>query len=350
MCPLTRLVPRARPHNSSRQDKGHNYGEAVLYHNSGNAAGDLQRLVSAGRLLHLMRTDDPPRTLVAPRVIGIPGAIHKKFKTHAEAREAFDRATREGTVRPIPADPESDTASSSDPPFPLRVTRRDNRQRSRRQHRPQGHHGHEIERPAPALRPATRLQSHFRRERATGAAHPNIVPSAHAGPSGIAERTYRVTMGSEPQDRHQSFHQESRITLEYVDNGSPSSRPARLPTRGRSHERWQGSQYRPVNALQSSSRADNSHTAILHHEARPMSTSAETRRRSYESPDATLLQPAESSYSTHRDSRSLLGIPGNAAHTDGTPPRSSPRTAQIGRPDIESEGFDGLSFNRQAPR
>ena len=342
MCPLTRLVPRARPHNSSRQDKGHNYGEAVLYCNSGNAAGYLQGLVSTGRLFHLVRTDDPHRTLVAPNVVGVPGAIHKKYKTHAEAREAFDRAMREGTVRPVPVDPGSDTASSSDSPFPPRVAR-DNRQRqrSRRQHRTQGHYGHEVERPAPApaLRPATRLQSNFRRERATSAAHPNIIPSAHAGPSGIAERMDRITLGSEPQDRLQNFNQESRITLEYVANGSPSSRPARLSTRGRSHERWQGGQYRPVDAPRSSSRAVNSHMAIPHHEARPMSTSGETRRRSCEGPDATLLQPAGSSYSTHGDSRLTLGVPGNATHTDGTPPRFSPRTAEIGRTDIEPEGL-----------
>ena len=340
MYPLTRLVPRARPNNASRQDKGHNHGEAVLYCNSGNGAGYLQGLVSTSRLFHLVRTDDPHRSLVAPKVIGVPGAIHKKYKTHAEAREAFDRAVRERTVRRVPEDPGSDTASSSDSPFPPRVAR-DNRQRLRRQHRTQGHYGHEAERPAPApaRRPATRLQSHFRRERATSAAHPNIIPSAHAGPSGIVERMDRVTLDSEPQDRLQNFNQESRITLEYVVNGAPSSRPARLPTRGRSHERWQGSQYRPVDAPRSSSRADNSHTAIPHHEARPMSTSAETRRRSCESPNATLLQPAGSSYSAHGDSRLALGVPGNVTHTDGTPPRFSPRTAQIGRTGTEPEGL-----------
>jgi hypothetical protein len=289
---------------------------------------------------------------VAPKVTGIPGAIHKKFKTHAEAWAAFNRATHEDTVREIPIDPGSDTASSSDPPRLPRVAR-DNRQRSRRQHRAQGHHGHEIERPEPTIRPATRLQSYFRRERATGATHPNIVPSAHASPSGVAERTGRITVGGEPEDRHQSFNQESRRTPEHVDgtesSGSPSSRPMRPPTRGRSHERrWQGSRQGPVDAQQSSSRAGNSQTAVPHREARrPVSTSTERRRRSCESPEAALLGSADSRLPRIEDD---LGIPGSsAAHADGAPPRSSPPAVQIGRTGIEPEGFDSLLFQPTSP-
>jgi len=363
VCPLTRSpalspapVPTTRTYlkdkrkDTTRRDLD---GQILLYCNSRNAAGGLLGLVSTDRLFHLVRTDDPHRSQVGPKVSGISGSIHKKFKTRAEAWKAFNRATREGTVRAVRVDPESDTASSSDSSILPRVAR-DNRRPFRLQQRTQGHHGHEIERPAPALHPATRLQSHFRRRRATDPTHPIIMSSAHAGPSGIAERVDPITMGGEPQNRRQSFNQESP---EYVSNAecsaSPSSRPVCLPTRGRSHERWQGSQYGPADALQSSSRADNSHTAIAHREARPVRTSTETRRRWRESPDAALLQSG-SSYSMHMVSLlpqiDDLGTPGNAAHTRGTPLRSSPLMAQNRRTDIEPEGFDDLSFNRQAPR
>lgn len=287
---------------------------------------------------------------MGPKVIRVPGAIHKKYKTHAEAWAAFNRAMHEGTVREVRIDPGSDTASSSDPPRLPRVAR----QRLRRQHRAQGHRGHEIERPEPTIRPATRLRSYVRRERAPGATHPNIVPSAHAGPSGVAVRTGRITVGGEQEDRHQSFDQESRQTPERVDDtessASPSSRQVCPPTRGRSHERrWQGSQHGPVDAQHSSSRAGNGHTAVPRREARrPASTSTERRRRSCESPGAVLLGSADSRLPRIEDD---LGIPGSsAAHADGAPPRSSPPAAQIGRTGIEPEGFDSLCFNRRAPR
>jgi len=48
-------------------------------------------------------------------------AIHKKYKMHAEAQDAFDRAMREGMVRAVQVDPESDMASSSNSPFPPHV-------------------------------------------------------------------------------------------------------------------------------------------------------------------------------------------------------------------------------------
>ena len=290
---------------------------------------------------------------MAPTVLGVPGAIHKKFKTHAEAWAAFNQATHEGTVRKVRIDPGSDTASSSDPPRPPRVAR-GNRQRFRRQHRAQGHHGHELERPEPTLRPATRLQSYFRRERATGATHPNIVPSAHAGPSGIAERTGRITVGGEPEDRQQSFNQEARQTPEHVDDtessASPSSRPVCPPTRRRSHERrWQGGQHGQVGAQQSSSRAGDSQTAVPRREARrPLGASTERRRQSCESPGAALLGSADSRLPRIEDD---LGIPGSsAAHADGAPLRFSPPAAQIGRTGIEPEGFDSLCFSRRTPR
>lgn len=294
-----------------------------------------------------MRTDGPPRSQVGPKVSGISGSIHKKFKTRAEAWRAFNRATHEGAVRAVRVDPESDTASSSDSPFPPRAAR-DNRRPSRQQQRTQGEHGREIERPAPVLRPGARPQSYFRRRRATDPTYLDIMSSAHAGPSGIAGRMDRIAMGGEPQNRRQGFNQE---TFEYVSNvdssASPSSRPVRPPTRGRSHERWQGSQYGPVDALQGSSRADSSHVAIAHREARPVSTSAETRRRSRESPGTAVLQSAGSSYSIHMVSllpqiEDDVGTPGNAAHTHGTPLRSSPLMTQNRRTDIEPEGFDGL--------
>ncbi len=46
------------------------------------------------------------RTQAAPTVIGISGAVHKKYKTHGEAWEAFNKAGREGKVRAIQVDPQ----------------------------------------------------------------------------------------------------------------------------------------------------------------------------------------------------------------------------------------------------
>ena len=55
-------------------------------------------------------------------------------------------------------------------------------------------------------------------------------------------------------------------------------------------------------------------------------------------PNATLLQPAGSSYLTHRDLCLPLG-PRNATYTGGTPLRFSPWTAQICCTDIEPKGL-----------
>jgi hypothetical protein len=309
-------------------------------------------LVYLGWPLHLLyvRTNNPsPRTQVAPKVSEISGAIHKKFKTHAEAWDAFHRAAREGTIRVVQVEPESDTVSLSGSVAP------DNCQRFRHQSRTQGTwvsqgetHERNVERPTPSLRPATRLQRYFHRHRAASFAHANIMSSAHAGPSGLAERMGGVTIGAEPRERRSS-NQESRNVPAYMNNlntgrpGSPSSRPVGLFTRGRTDERWQGSERGPVGPVPSSSRADI-HTTISHREASPMSTWMETRQQFRESPGATLLQSAMSSLSTPRVSRlsqveNDQGAPGNDSHTHARPPVSSPLVAQIGRADIVSEGF-----------
>ncbi|KAI9463695.1 hypothetical protein BJY52DRAFT_1253152 [Lactarius psammicola] len=51
----------------------------------------------------------------ASTVIGISGAVHKKYKTHSEACEAFNRAGREGKVRAIPVDPQPGDFGEPDP-------------------------------------------------------------------------------------------------------------------------------------------------------------------------------------------------------------------------------------------
>jgi hypothetical protein len=299
----------------------------------------------AGHFTYVWTNNPSPRTQVAPKVSEISGAIHKKFKTHAEAWDAFHRAVREGTIRVVQVEPESDTESLSDSVAP------DNCQRFRHQNRAHGTwvsqgetHERNVERPTPSLRPATRLQRYFHRHRAASFAHANIMSSAHAGPSGLAERMG----GVEPRERRIS-NQESHNVPAYVNNlntgrpGSPSSRPVGLFTRGRTDERWQGSERGSVGPVPSSSRADI-HTTISHREASSMSTWMETRQQFRESPGATLLQSAMSSLSTPRVSRlSQLendqGTPKNDSRTHGRPRVSSPLVAQTGRADIVSEGF-----------
>jgi hypothetical protein len=307
----------------------------------------------AGRFAY-MRTNNPsPRTQVAPKVSEISGAIHKKFKTHAEAWDAFHRAAREGTVRVVQVEPESDTVSLSDSVAP------DNCQRFRHQSRTRGTwvsqgetHERNVERPTPSLRTATRRQPYFHRHRAASFAHANIMSSTHAGPSSLAERMGGVSISAEPRERRSS-NQESRNVPAYMNNlntgrpgsPSPSSRPVGLFTRARTDERWQGSERGPVGPVPSSSRADI-HTIVSHREASSMSTSMVTRQQLRESPGATLLQPAMSSLSTPTPRVSRLsqaendqGTLGNASRTHCRSPVSSPLVAQIGRADIVSEGF-----------
>jgi hypothetical protein len=300
------------------------------------------------------RTNYPStRTQAAPKVSEIAGAIHKRFKTRTEALEAFNRARREGTVRAVPVEPESDTASSSDSSSQLSVAR-DNCQRFPRNELPLEREI--VGRPRPAPRPATRLERYFQRKRASASStHADILSPTHEGPSGSAERMGRVIVGVDGPRERQIFNQESRNApvagYDAEHYGFPSSRPADPPTRGRSDERWQGSQHGPVGALPSSSRADNSHTVIPHREARPASTSTGTGRRLCESPRAAMSQSAESGVPMRGFSRLPQidqGVPENAVRTYGRPLASSPPAAQVGRANIGSEGSNSLFFLPQS--
>jgi hypothetical protein len=307
------------------------------------------------------RTNYPStRTQVAPKISEISGAIHKKFKTRTEALEAFNRARQEGTVRAVPVDPELDTASLSDS-LSQRSAARDNCQRLGHQNRTQEtqisrneppREREIVGRPRQAPRPATRLERYFQRKRAAASStHANILSPTHEGPSGSAERMGRVNVGvDEPRER-QISNQESRNAPVYVydaeRHGSPSSRPVDPLTRGRSDERWQGSQHGLVGALPGPSRADTGHTTIPHRETRPASTSTGMGRRLCESPGAALSQSPESGSPMHGFSRFPQfdqGVPENAARTYGRPLTSSSPAAQVGRADIESEGSNNLCF------
>jgi hypothetical protein len=279
------------------------------------------------------------RAQVAPKVSEISGAIHKKYKTRAEAREAYNKARREGTVRAVPVDPASDTASLSDSSF-LSVARV-NCQRSRQQNCTQGTQFHErphereiVGRPIQASRPAARSQHHFQRKRAAGGStHPNVMSPTRAGPSNFSERMDPIAVSRDEPRKHQNFNQESRNAPASVyDAGrsnSTSSRPVGPSTRGRCDKRWQGSQHGSVGALPTSSRADTSQAAI-------------------QSPGTVLSQSTESNHAMHRVSRLPQidqGVPENMARTYGRP-LTSPPAAQIGHADIESEseGSNSLSF------
>ncbi|KAH9961289.1 hypothetical protein BC827DRAFT_337627 [Russula dissimulans] len=212
-------------------------------------------------------------TQVAPKVSEISGAIHKKFKTRAEALEAFNRATREGTVRVVPVDQELDAASlaSSRSSSPLPVAR-DNYQRLRPRHYSQerqlrraASHGHAIARPPP--RPAPRLGRSFRSSPRPSAITSNILSPTHAGPSNLVDTTRRVSVGAEAREHEQS-DQGSRTRPDYVYRTQPSSSPSsrfadyiRAPSpvgpHNRGNERWWEIHQRSVGALPSSFGVDD---------------------------------------------------------------------------------------------
>jgi hypothetical protein len=314
------------------------------------------------------------RTQAAPKVSEVPGSIHKKFKTRAEAWQAFNLARQRGAVRTVLVDRESDTASSSSDSSPQLSAARANRERFRPQNRTQATQNspneppseHEIvERSASVVprRATTRLQDYLQRKRAAASATlADIMSPTHVGPSGFAEGMDHVAVDADgPQERH-GANRESRnmpapLYVYNVDrSGSPSSRPADSPTRGRNDERWQGSQQGQVEELPRPSRANISHAAaILHREVRSTSTSPLTeRRRLGQSPAATLSQSAEISPATHRASHLHQidqGVPEDRvlAGTYGLPLKSSPLAVQMGSADIEPEGSDGILFSTSRP-
>ena len=257
-------------------------------------------------------------------------------------------------MRAVPVEPESDTASSSasDSSSQLPMAR-DRCQRFSQNDPPREREI--VGRPIQAPRHGTRLQRYVQRKRraASGSTYGNTMSLTQAGPSRTAERMNRVVVDADEPPVRQNFNRESRSAPMDVHNaerpGSPSSRPVDPPTRGRSDERWQGSQRGPAGAVPSSSRVGTSHTAIPHREARPAGMSTETRRQFCESPGAALSQSAKTSHSTGRVSRLPRidqGVPENATRTYGWPLTSSP--AQIRRADIESEGSNSPSFYLQA--
>jgi len=299
---------------------------------------DWYRLAPSYLFSFTWANDPSTRTQVAPKVSEISGAIHKKFKTRAEALEAFNRATREGTVRAVPVDQESDVASlaSSRTSSPLPVAR-DNYRRLRPRHYPQqgqfrraASHGHAIAQPRP--HPAPRLGRSFRSNPTRrSATMSNILSPTQAGPSNLADTTRRVSVGAEPREHEEQSDQGSRTRSDYVDgperSASPSSRfvdyiraPSPLGPHNRGSEWWWESHQRSVGALQGSSGVDD-RTSIPRGQASPMSTSTETSRRFRESPRAALSPLPQSSHSAYRLSRS-----------------PQPEANQ----DIESQGFDSL--------
>ncbi|KAI9458549.1 hypothetical protein F5148DRAFT_319694 [Russula earlei] len=197
-------------------------------------------------------TDQPCRTQVAPKVSEISGAIHKKFKTYAEAWEAFNRAAREGSVRVVRLDPEPEVASLAPAHHCTEETGLSR----------EAYNRCTIARPTP--RPVTVLQRRFPRNDAPT----NIFSSTHAGPSDLAGRINRISTELEPRGTRLSNQGPRNESGHMYGAERPESTHATSVDRTGlvGNERWQ-----------------EGHRVT----ARPTRTSIEPRRLSQESPRVT---------------------------------------------------------------
>ncbi|KAH9998492.1 hypothetical protein BJV74DRAFT_824791 [Russula compacta] len=206
-------------------------------------------------------------TDAAPKVTGIPGAIHKKFKIYPDALEAFNRARREGAVREIRVAPEpEDVAQSFNAPSP--------------HSRSQESYEYAVIRVAPHA-VARRVQP-LRRNCAAASTTVDGLPPTYAGPSDPAERADSVTIGSELrslQSPGQGSLRAPVYTYNAEQSGSPSPRRARMSSRGRhGSEGFQESQHGLVGAYSNWSRTD-SRVAFSYGEVRPANTSTVCPKR-----------------------------------------------------------------------
>lgn len=273
----------------------------------------------------------PYRAQAAPKVSEVSGAIHKKYKTLAEAREAFNRATHEGTVRRVRVDASPDASSSSSSTSSPRSVARDNPRPFRPRQYAQATQlsrepRHERAVTPPRPHPANRLGSYFHRSRTptSDTSTSNILPPMHAGQSGLAGTIGHVTVGAEPREGQKSGQGPSKVPT-YMHStersGSPSSRaadrsPASASSGGCSNGRWQESQQHgsvSVGALPSS-----------------------PRRQFRDSFGAALLQSPRSGHSS-----------GNVSPPQRRPLSASPLRA--GRAGVGSEGSNCHPFALRAP-
>lgn len=127
-----------------------------------------------------------PRTQAASKVNGIPGNIHKKFKTLAEAWEAYHQAAREGSVRAVRLYPEPEVESPPGSQIQEEAL-------------------HEYPVAQPAFHSATGPGQRFHRSHAAaGSMGVEMMTSMRAGPSHLAEKMSHETVPRE----HHSFGQQ----------------------------------------------------------------------------------------------------------------------------------------------
>jgi hypothetical protein len=221
--------------------------------------------------LRLWRADDPFRIQVAPKVSEIPGAIHKKFKTRAQALEAFHMAVREGDVRAVQVEPDEEVATISSPSM-ISVAR-DTRQSSR-----------------------PRVPQVSNRDRKGSGGKTGETTRKEDAPNNASlrhpkNRMGSVTVGTELQVRCASEPYENLnhglinvcTTLHSTGRAGPSSsrtgdqtrvlRHAALSSRGSTIKRWQDGQNEAAAAVSISFRANGS--TATHDSARAVSTKAE---------------------------------------------------------------------------
>ncbi|KAF8482976.1 hypothetical protein DFH94DRAFT_387909 [Russula ochroleuca] len=130
-------------------------------------------------------------TQAAPKVTEIPGNIHKKFKTLAEAWAAYHQAAREGRVRAVRLYPEPEAES---PPGS--------------QIQEEALHDYPVVQVQPTFHSATGPGQRFHRSHAAGPMGVGKMTSMGAGPSHLTER---MSHDAEPREHHNFGQQYCKV-------------------------------------------------------------------------------------------------------------------------------------------
>ncbi|KAI0305642.1 hypothetical protein B0F90DRAFT_1086695 [Multifurca ochricompacta] len=294
----------------------------------------------------------------APKVSEISGAIHKKFKTYAEAREAFDKAEREGEVRAIQVDLAYDAKPSPSylPSQVLLSTAADNRRHSRFQVHAQnprlsqeGPHNHT---PMQSARYSdARLGRHFHRNPTSNVTGTDIVhPSRNVSCSNPSHDTGFVeAIGVELEthcmsEPHRDLNWGSSAYIGNVRQlSTPSPGPAdhhiRVPGHTGQSNRW-------INSRNGEKQKGTSLPRVVDTAILPGTVQAEpqlinTRQGSHGNPGTAVLQSSQSSRSRHGISP-LSQVEGDRGVLSTTARTQNPSLDTLQAPNIQAKfEFEG---------
>ncbi|KAI0256034.1 hypothetical protein BJV78DRAFT_1168742 [Lactifluus subvellereus] len=167
-------------------------------------------------------------TQAAPKVNEISGAIHKKFKTHAEAWDAFNMAEREGAVRAVRVEP--DAVATVSAPLSRISLPRDGRQRPRPQEPRVSQEALGEYAVAQSTGPVTRLGRHSRRNSNGSGSRPTRrgQTSRNVSLQHPTQRIGPVAVGADSRGRcmsesREGLNQGPRNVRAYLDSAGAAS-------------------------------------------------------------------------------------------------------------------------------